>query len=108
MKNWTDFYKKPLASLNKLAGDFLRTLLLFLVATYRTAGSLFLGGQCRFQPSCSQYAVDALHTKPVGEACQLIIKRILRCHPFGSSGWDPVPARKEDLNARQQSTAQTL
>lgn len=73
-----------------------KTSLLFLVAIYRTALSQHFGGQCRFYPSCSHYAVDSLKEHSLGKALQLIVIRILRCHPWGSSGWDPVPPAKGD------------
>ena len=108
MKNWTANFTKHFQGLNQAAEGFVRTVLVFIVALYRTIGSQFLGGQCRFHPSCSHYSLEALQTLPVTQALQLIIKRILRCHPFGSSGWDPVPSRKENSNAREQSAAQTI
>lgn len=92
MTNWTGFWKKRLTEFERL----LKSSLIFLVALYRTVGSQYLGGQCRFEPSCSQYALDALKTHNPLQAVFLIVKRILRCHPFGSSGWDPVPHRKDD------------
>jgi len=50
-----------------------------------------LGGGCRFQPTCSQYALDALHQHPLPRALRLITWRLLRCNPWGGSGHDPVP-----------------
>ncbi|MFN8792547.1 MAG: membrane protein insertion efficiency factor YidD [Bdellovibrionales bacterium] len=73
----------------------LKSVLVFCVALYRTVGSQHLGGQCRFHPSCSHYALEALNQHPVFSALPLILRRLSRCHPFGSSGWDPVPERKE-------------
>ncbi len=108
MKNWTKNYTKHFLGLLQAGEGVVRMVLVFLVGVYRTFGSQFLGGQCRFHPSCSHYALEALQTQPVPSALQLIIKRILRCHPFGSSGWDPVPSRKENSNAREQSAAQTI
>ncbi|MEK6774834.1 MAG: membrane protein insertion efficiency factor YidD [Bdellovibrionota bacterium] len=65
--------------------------LLFLVGVYRFSGTLFLGGNCRFTPSCSEYAVQALQQADLGDAISLITKRVCRCHPWGGSGHDPVP-----------------
>ncbi len=87
MNYWIQFLIKLLAPLERI----LKTSLLFLVALYRTVGSQHLGGQCRFHPSCSQYAVDCLKTHSVLNSLKLITLRILKCHPFGSSGWDPAP-----------------
>jgi putative membrane protein insertion efficiency factor len=55
-------------------------------------------GICRFTPSCSEYALEALHTHGPGRGLWLTTRRLLRCHPFtwlgGSSGFDPVPPPK--------------
>lgn len=64
--------------------------LIFLVYVYRATLGLFLGGHCRFDPSCSQYMIDAIKKHgPLRGACRGI-KRIFRCHPWGGSGWDPA------------------
>jgi putative membrane protein insertion efficiency factor len=89
-----NFSIKPLAKLSSYCELTIKNTLLFLVALYRTAGSQHLGGQCRFHPSCSQYAIDSLKTHNTIKAISLIVCRIGRCHPFGSSGWDPVPPKK--------------
>jgi putative membrane protein insertion efficiency factor len=47
-------------------------------------------GCCRFYPSCSEYAAEAIENMPVGEAIPLIVKRVLKCHPFSRGGFDPV------------------
>lgn len=49
---------------------------------------------CRYAPSCSQYAIDALETHGALRGSWLASRRILRCHPWGGHGWDPVPERK--------------
>ncbi|WP_411816638.1 membrane protein insertion efficiency factor YidD [Hyphococcus sp. DH-69] len=51
----------------------------------------FLGVRCRHEPSCSQYAREAFSRHRLGRAFWLSLSRLLRCHPFGSSGFDPVP-----------------
>ena len=48
---------------------------------------------CRFTPSCSSYAVEALETHGTARGLWLTIRRLSRCRPFGPSGWDPVPER---------------
>ena len=50
---------------------------------------LFPAGVCRFTPTCSQYAIDALHARGLS-SLPLIIKRLVRCHPFAHGGHDPV------------------
>jgi len=54
--------------------------------------SLFPSG-CRFQPTCSQYASEAIALHGAGRGSWLALRRLLRCHPFGGSGFDPVPLR---------------
>jgi uncharacterized protein len=51
------------------------------------------GSGCRFTPTCSQYALEAVHTHGVIAGGGLVIKRICRCHPWGEGGHDPVPER---------------
>lgn len=62
---------------------------------YRFTLSPFLGGQCRFYPTCSQYALDAYHLHPPLRATWLTIRRLSRCHPLGGRGPDPVPRPSE-------------
>lgn len=62
-----------------------------LVKLYRVAISPWLGMNCRFQPTCSEYAIEALRRHGVFRGTWLAAKRIGRCHPWGGSGYDPVP-----------------
>jgi hypothetical protein len=70
-------------------------LLILLVHVYRLTLGPLLGGSCRFTPSCSSYAIEALERHGVMRGSHLSIRRILRCHPFHPAGHDPVPARNE-------------
>ena len=67
-----------------------------LVRFYQLAISPWMGGNCRFTPTCSSYMLDALRTHGLIKGLYLGSKRILRCHPWGGSGFDPVP-KKEKL-----------
>ena len=67
------------------------TLLVLLVRLYQLIGSPFVGGRCRYLPSCSEYAVEALRTHGAFRGSALAVKRIGRCHPFAGFGYDPVP-----------------
>ncbi len=72
----------------------MKTILIYLLKFYKTAispvfESLF-GKACRFTPTCSQYTIDALEKYGVGKGLVLGVKRVAKCHPFGSSGYDPV------------------
>ena len=65
--------------------------LILLVRFYRVALSPWLGTNCRFDPTCSSYAIEALRAHGVFRGTWLAAKRIGRCHPWGGSGYDPVP-----------------
>jgi putative membrane protein insertion efficiency factor len=68
-------------------------LLRGLVHAYRLLLSPVLGPNCRYAPSCSDYALEALGEHGALRGGWLALRRILRCHPWGGSGFDPVPAR---------------
>ncbi len=72
----------------------LKGFFLLLIGIYRTLGTQFFGGNCRFLPSCSQYAVECFQNHPPLKALQLSTKRICSCRPGGPFGYDPVPQRK--------------
>lgn len=65
-------------------------LLIRLVMLYRVTLGYFLGGHCRFQPTCSQYAIDALRKYGAVRGSWKTVRRLLRCHPWGGHGWDPA------------------
>lgn len=73
--------------------------LLGMVAMYRYLLSPLLGLHCRFNPSCSVYARDALRQHGAFRGSWLAARRIGRCHPWGGSGDDPVPAPRERPDA---------
>lgn len=66
----------------------------FLVRFYQTAISPFTPSTCRFEPSCSSYMIEALQKHGLFYGGFLGIKRILSCHPWGKTGYDPVPSSK--------------
>jgi len=67
-----------------------RQILKAIIKLYRFFISPFIGNNCRFHPTCSQYALDALNKKPFFKALPLLIIRVSKCHPFHSGGYDPV------------------
>ena len=69
----------------------LRFAALLFVRAYQALLSPFLGGACRFEPTCSQYAVEVLQKQSPQNALILILKRLSKCHPWGSHGFDPPP-----------------
>jgi len=69
----------------------LKYLFIGIVKFYRYCISPFTIASCRYTPSCSQYALDALQKYGAFKGGWLTIKRIFRCHPWGGHGYDPVP-----------------
>ena len=65
--------------------------LIWLVRGYQLAISLFLPPSCRFHPSCSHYAIEALQRHGAAKGLWLAVRRISRCHPWHPGGHDPVP-----------------
>ncbi|MBT2970168.1 MAG: membrane protein insertion efficiency factor YidD [Candidatus Thiodiazotropha sp. (ex Ctena orbiculata)] len=69
----------------------MRRILIFLIKLYQTILSPFVGQHCRFYPSCSSYALEALEKHGSIRGLWLSIKRVSRCHPWHEGGVDPVP-----------------
>ena len=74
---------------------FFIIILIKLIRFYQVAISPWLGKNCRYQPTCSQYMLEALKVHGLYKGVFLGIKRILSCHPWGGSGYDPVPHKEE-------------
>lgn len=72
------------------AHEAVRWIFIQLIRIYQTCISPFLGNHCRFYPSCSQYAKEALKTYHFLKAIYLTSRRLLSCHPFHKGGFDPV------------------
>jgi putative membrane protein insertion efficiency factor len=62
-----------------------------LLRFYQGAISPYLGAHCRYHPTCSAFAREAIQTHGATRGSWLAIRRVLRCHPFNSGGYDPVP-----------------
>lgn len=69
----------------------MKKILVALIGAYKYMLSPLLGGQCRFHPSCSDYAKQALERHGTAAALHLAARRILKCHPLNPGGIDPVP-----------------
>ena len=69
----------------------MKALVLAVLKFYRLAVSPFLGRNCRFHPSCSAYAIEAVERHGALKGGWLGLRRILRCHPWNPGGYDPVP-----------------
>ena len=68
-------------------------VVVFLIRAYQLLLSPFAGGACRFEPSCSAYAVAAVQEHGAWRGLHLALRRVSRCHPLGGHGFDPVPPR---------------
>ena len=77
-----------------VAGAPARSILLGAISLYRLTLSGWLGGQCRFSPTCSRYAEEAIRAHGAIKGSFLMVRRVLRCNPFGRGGFDPVPPER--------------
>lgn len=84
-------FRRIWTELGRYCESAFRSLLLLFVGGYRTIGTTHLGGACRFEPSCSEYAVEAIAKHPPLRATRFIAARIVKCRPGGEFGFDPVP-----------------
>lgn len=78
-----------------------RMLLLGLIRLYQLTLSPWLGRQCRYEPTCSKYATEAIERFGVRRGVWLAAKRLGRCHPWGRSGYDPVPAAEGPMTGNR-------
>ena len=74
----------------------LKKIFILPIRFYQVFISPLLGANCRFKPTCSHYMVQAIEEWGVGKGIYLGTKRILKCHPWGPSGYDPVPKKSQD------------
>ncbi len=77
----------------------MRKLLIYAVRFYRYCLSPFFASQCRFHPSCSNYAEQAIAQHGVLKGMWLSLRRIGRCHPWHAGGFDPVPEKRIDKHS---------
>ena len=87
------FVSQPIKSKLPLS---MKTLILTLLKIYKFLISPFLGNNCRFFPSCSDYAYEVITEKGVIKGSILAIKRLTKCHPWGRSGYDPAVKQKKE------------
>ena len=76
---------------------FANRISIFLIKGYKYLISPYIGKSCRFEPSCSTYALEAFRSYGFFRGFKLSLFRIIRCNPWGGHGYDPVPS-KEDNN----------
>lgn len=77
-----------------MIGRGITLLLIGLVRLYQATLAYFFRGACRFEPSCSRYAAEALATHGATRGGMMALRRLCRCHPWGGAGYDPVPPHK--------------
>ena len=68
----------------------MKTVIILLIRFYQICISPMFPPRCRFYPTCSQYALEAVHKKGAVKGSWMALKRILKCHPFHPGGYDPV------------------
>ncbi len=83
----------------------LARLLKGAVRLYQLVLSPWLGNNCRYQPTCSAYAIEAIERHGALRGGWLAARRIARCHPLGGSGYDPVPPAPEDDRGKAATAA---
>lgn len=76
----------------------LQRCMIALVKFYQVAISSVIGPRCRFYPTCSNYAIEAINCHGTLKGCWLTLKRLLRCHPYQAGGYDPVPPKTSNEN----------
>ena len=74
----------------------LKTFFISLIKFYKIFLSPFLGANCRYIPTCSDYAIQAIEQKGIIKGIYISFKRVFRCHPFGGSGYDPVSNKRRN------------
>lgn len=72
----------------------MRRIAIYLIRAYQLLLSPVIGNHCRYQPTCSAYAIEAIEAHGVLRGTVLAARRIGRCHPWGGAGHDPVPPRR--------------
>ena len=75
----------------------IKKIFILPIIGYRYFISPLIGSNCRFEPKCSSYAIEAIQIHGVFKGCFLSLVRISRCHPFGKAGLDPVPCSKKNI-----------
>ena len=84
--------------------SILKTIYTFPIRAYQMIISPMLGPTCRYQPTCSYYMIDAINQWGILRGTWMGLKRISRCHPWGSTGYDPVPNNPKRESNQDQNT----
>jgi uncharacterized protein len=95
------------STLNEPKGAGVRAAL-FALSVYKSYLSVLFAGSCRFEPTCSRYAYEAIERFGVLRGVWLGMKRLARCHPLsGKFGFDPIPEKREQMHTNAARTAET-
>jgi putative membrane protein insertion efficiency factor len=86
-------------------GRLLASALLLLIEGYRVTLAPLIGGFCRYEPSCSRYAYEAIERFGAARGGWLAVQRLARCHPWHAGGFDPVPTQAAAQSAASPPTA---
>lgn len=81
-----EIYKKIFSTVHKI----IQLILMFIIYLYKLIIDPFIGKNCRFYPSCSQYSLEAINSKGVLMGMYLTIKRLIKCHKWNKGGYNPV------------------
>ena len=81
----------------------MKSLLLALIRFYQSAISPYFPARCRFRPTCSAYAYEAIQKYGARKGGYLALRRLLRCHPFAKGGYDPVPERVDTIIRKDEN-----
>ena len=76
--------------MEKMFVNLIKTFMISLIRFYQLCISPLLGNNCRYYPTCSQYAIEAIEKKGIIRGSWMAVKRICRCHPWHTGGYDPV------------------
>ena len=82
----------------------MQKLLIAIIKVYKVAISPFIGRHCRFQPTCSSYAIEAIDKHGLLRGGWLAVKQIGRCHPWNVGGYDPLPSHPDDPVCSENAT----
>lgn len=80
----------------------MRQILIALIKLYRYAISPYLAPSCRYTPTCSSYAIEAIERHGIFRGSWLAMRRVSRCHPWHEAGYDPVPENNDLTVTREQ------
>lgn len=86
--------------------ETMRRLIATVIVFYQRFISILLPPRCRYYPTCSQYALEAVNRFGVGRGLWLGARRVCRCHPWGGSGYDPVPESCRDETCSEQASGE--